>query len=77
MAFNRRNFWLCLAISSGMISFGYGNSYIGVTLGEPTFINYMRLGGPNAAPDADDLNGAISGVYMVSRHRGFITQSAG
>lgn len=66
--FNWYNFWVCWLVSLGQIAFGYPASIIGTTLGEPSFLIYMKLIDPtgNLTPNADQLIGAMSGVFQVS-----------
>jgi hypothetical protein len=66
--FNWYNFWVCWLVSLGQVAFGYPASIISTTLGEPSFLVYMKLlnaktGVPSG--DADSLEGAMSGVFQV------------
>ncbi|EXJ75825.1 uncharacterized protein A1O5_00332 [Cladophialophora psammophila CBS 110553] len=62
MLSHRKNFWLCFLITSTMMSFGYGSSYFSVTFGQPSFLKYMKLAGPEASSDVESLIGAMTGV---------------
>lgn len=42
--------------------YGYGASIIGTTLGQPTFIKYMKL---DTVSNATQLEGAINGLFQV------------
>jgi len=67
--FNWRNFLICYLVSCGQIAFGYPASIIGTTLGEPSFLIYMGLldlKTEKLTPKADQLIGAMSGVFQVS-----------
>jgi hypothetical protein len=52
----------------GQLAFGYPASIIGTTLGQPSFLLYMKLITPEGllTSDADQLIGAMSGVFQVS-----------
>ncbi|KAK5360459.1 hypothetical protein LTR11_010287 [Exophiala xenobiotica] len=50
--------YVCL----GSVMYGYGASIIGTTLGQPTFIKYMKL---DTASNAVQLEGAINGLFQV------------
>ena len=65
---NWHNFWVCFLISSGQIAFGYPASVIGVTLGQPAFLLYMKLvdSQGEAAANAESLIGSMNGVFQVS-----------
>ena len=54
-------------MSAALIGFGYSASVIGVTLGQPAFLEYMDLVDDkgNLIGNADGLIGAMSGVYQV------------
>lgn len=63
----RRHFGLrmiltIIAISFGCASFGFSNSVIGSTLGQPSFISTMGL---DTAKNADALTSAILAVYYA------------
>lgn len=65
---NWRNFWLCYFISLGQIAFGYPASIIGTTLGEPSFLAYMKVIDPKsglATAEGNSIIGAFSGVFQV------------
>jgi hypothetical protein len=63
---NRKNFWVCFLLTSTLMNHGYGSSYFSVTFGQPNFLHYMKLAGPDAASNVDSLIGAMSGLNMVS-----------
>ncbi|KAH0842769.1 hypothetical protein FOPE_08414 [Fonsecaea pedrosoi] len=66
--FNWYNFWICWLVSLGQVAFGYPASIISTTLGEPSFLVYMKLLSPTTglpSGDADQLEGAMSGVFQV------------
>ena len=68
--FNWHNFYICFLVSLGQIAFGYPASIIGVTLGQPSFLVYMKLldlsqDPPVLAEGADQLIGAMSGVFQA------------
>lgn len=62
-----RSFFVCLALSLGMFSFGYPASVIGTTFAQPAFLLYMGLVTPEGqfAADANAIIGAMSGVFQV------------
>lgn len=67
---NYYNFFICWLVSLGQIAFGYPASIIGPTLGEPSFLIYMKLLDVTKVPpverhDADSLIGATSGVFQA------------
>ena len=62
---------MCLLVSSGQLAFGYYASVIGTTLGQPTFLLYMKLidAKGELVPGAEGIIGAMNGVFQVSlRH---------
>jgi hypothetical protein len=66
--FNWYNLWVCWLVSLGQVAFGYPASIISTTLGEPSFLVYMKLINAKTgipAGDADSLEGAMSGVFQV------------
>ena len=66
--YNWRNFGICFLVSLGQIAFGYPSSIIGTTLGEPSFLIFMRLLDPvtkKPTPKGNQLEGAMSGVFQV------------
>ena len=68
--FNWYNFWICFLVSLGQIAFGYPASIIGATLGQPSFLIYMKLldltqDPPVLAKGADQIIGAMSGVFQA------------
>lgn len=67
---NWHNFWICFWISSGQLAFGYPASVIGVTLGQPSFLLYMKLIDEEGvlASNAAGLIGAMNGVFQVHTH---------
>jgi MFS family permease len=46
----------------GSASYGYTASIIGTTLGQPSFITYMKL---DTAPNATELIGAMNALFYV------------
>ena len=66
--FNVWNFFICYLVSLGQIAFGYPASIIGTTLGEPSFLIYMKLLNPvtgELSSNSDQLIGAMSGVFQA------------
>lgn len=62
------NFRICLLVSLGQLAFGYPASIIGTTLGQPSFLLYMRLVDPETflpTNNASQLEGAMSAVFFV------------
>lgn len=65
---NWRNFFTIFIVSFGLLAYGYPASIIGTTLGQPSFLLYMKLLDPKTeglTNDADQLIGAMSGVFQV------------
>ena len=66
--FNWYNFFICFLVSLGQVAFGYPASIIGTTLGEPSFLVYMKLFDLKSealTSNANQLIGAMSGVFQV------------
>lgn len=68
--FNWKNFIICTLLACGQLAFGYPASIIGVTLAQPSFLIYMKLldvttEPPSLTPNADQIIGAMSGVFQV------------
>lgn len=66
-----RNFLTIFVVSFGLLAFGYPASIIGTTLGQPSFLLYMKLLDPTTATltgNADQLIGAMSGIFQVLNH---------
>lgn len=62
------NFRICLLVSLGQLGFGYPASIIGTTMGQPSFLLYMRLVDPETflpTHNASQLQGAMSAVFFV------------
>lgn len=76
--FNWRNFWICFLVSLGQVAFGYPASIIGTTLGEPSFLIYMKLldlETLTTTPEANQLIGAMSGVFQAGAFFGVLIAS--
>ncbi|KIW82130.1 hypothetical protein AYO21_04273 [Fonsecaea monophora] len=76
--FNWYNFWICWLVSLGQVAFGYPASIISTTLGEPSFLVYMKLLSPTTglpSGDADQLEGAMSGVFQAGAFFGIMIVS--
>ncbi|EXJ91724.1 hypothetical protein A1O3_00274 [Capronia epimyces CBS 606.96] len=56
------NVAVILFMSIGSLSYGYSASIISTTLGQPSFITYMKL---DTASNASALEGAITSLYFV------------
>lgn len=66
---NWRTFWYCVFLSLGSLSYGYAASIISTTLGQPVFLEYMRLIDAEGIPasNATALTGATVGLFCVRR----------
>ena len=60
--FKLYNVLVILAMSFGSISMGYSGSVIGVTLGQPSFVEYFELA---TRPDATSLISAMNGLFQA------------
>lgn len=64
-----RNFLTTFIVSFGLLAYGYPASIIGTTLGQPSFLLYMKLLDPatlELTDNADQLIGAMSGIFQES-----------
>lgn len=64
-----RNFLTIFIVSFGLLAYGYPASIIGTTLGQPSFLLYMKLLDPSTlelTDNADQLIGAMSGIFQES-----------
>ena len=67
------NFRICGLIALAPLAFGYCVSIVGSTLGQPSFLLYMRLVDPETflpTKHASALEGAMSSVFFVRTRRG-------
>ena len=65
--FSWKNFLTCLAISCGQLCFAYPSSIISTTLGQPAFLEYMKLldSAGDISSEGNSLIGAFNGVFQV------------
>lgn len=59
-----------LMLGLGSISYGYNASIIGTTLGQPSFIKYMRL---DVLPNGTDLESTTNGLFQTGGVIGTLT----
>lgn len=62
------NFWICFLISLAQVAFGYNASIIATTMGQPSFLLYMKLRDPVTflpTDHASGIEGALSGIFFV------------
>lgn len=64
---NWKSFWICSLVSCGQLAFGYPSSIISTTLGQPSFLLYMKLINEKGEPthNSSELIGATSGVFQA------------
>jgi hypothetical protein len=73
-----RAFWICFSVSMGQLAFGYPASIIGTTLGQPAFLIYMGLvNAEGLTKEAEQLIGAMSGVFQVHKNPSITHKSRG
>ncbi|KAJ5802096.1 uncharacterized protein N7503_004546 [Penicillium pulvis] len=56
------NVLILIFVGLGSLSFGYSASVIGITLGQPSFLEYFAL---DMRPDAADLEATMNGLYQA------------
>lgn len=62
------NLGICFLISLGQLAFGYNASIISTTMGQPSFLLYMKLVDPETflpTSTASSIEGAMSGIFFV------------
>jgi len=62
------NLGICFLISLGQLAFGYHASIISTTMGQPSFLLYMKLVDPETflpTSTASSIEGAMSGIFFV------------
>ncbi|KAK4569539.1 hypothetical protein LTR86_003302 [Recurvomyces mirabilis] len=59
---NAYTFFVLCMLGIGSISYGYSASIIGTTLGQPSFITYMKL---DTRPDGTDLLSTTNGLFQT------------
>lgn len=62
-----RQFAYCALVCLGEVAFAYPSSIIGVTLTQPSFLEYMNLVDTigTLTDKGDSLEGAVSGVFQA------------
>lgn len=68
--YTRYNLYVILILTLGSLTFGYSNSVISNTVGEPGFLSYFKLDGSKSY--ANSIEGAINGVFYAGEVFGAI-----